>query len=70
MAKADTHRAFVTAWRGFGERWLLTDTELVGPDDAGFKVCKSTRYWDDVSLPREQPQAPRRASGKYEPPKC
>jgi hypothetical protein len=71
MAKADPHRTFVTAWREYGERWLLTDAKLVGPDDAWFKVCKSTRFWDDASLPPEKPgrQAVSAPVKKYKPPK-
>ena len=59
MAKADPHRAFVTAWREYGEAWLTKDVDLYGPEDAWFKVCKGTRFWDDSSLPPERPAAPR-----------
>ena len=66
--KADPHRAFVTAWTQFGERYLRGDAPLVGPSDAWFKVCSSTRWWTDERLPTEQPLAPPPRK-KYKPPK-
>jgi hypothetical protein len=66
--KADPHRAFVAAWREFGEHYLAGDRELVGPEDAWFKLCKNTRWWGDERLPPEQPLAPPPAK-KYKAPK-
>ena len=65
--KADPHRAFVAAWREWGERYLTEDRELVGSAGAWFKICQSRRWWDDDRLPPEQPLAP--APIKYKPPK-
>lgn len=65
--KADPHRAFVTVWREYGEAWLTKDVDLVGPEDAWFKACKDTRWWDDYRLPPERPAAPRKV--EYKPPK-
>jgi len=50
-----THKAFVTAWRDFGEHFLLADKDIVGPPEAWFKVCTGTRWWDDDRMPPEQP---------------
>lgn len=66
MPKADPHRAFVTAWREYGERWLTKDVDLVGREDAWFKACSGTRWWDDHRLPPEKPAASRIT---YKPPK-